>query len=120
MFMSYIVYSGLRDLLDAIQPDLEARGYKFVMAETPEADAAIAESGGEYVVIDYNGGDFATVSEVPHLGPKMITVPSNANGAIPGYLASELIRSYIEAESAVYVEELERRAAECRDSGATE
>jgi hypothetical protein len=110
MFMSYIVYSGLSDLRDAIRDDFEDTGYQFVTAETPEAAEAIAE--GEYVTIDYSGGNTATVAEVPHLSPKSIPVPLDRRGAIHAYLARELIRAYIEGESAAYVAELEADAAE--------
>jgi hypothetical protein len=119
VFMAYTFYSGLRELLDAIRPNLEAHGYKIVVAETPEAEEAHADCTA-YVVIDYTGVDFATVTVVPDLNPKTITVPRNANGSIPGYLASELIRSYIESESPAYVAELEARAAALRDPGRNE
>lgn len=120
MFMSYIIYSGTSDLRDAIRSGFEEFGYKLVAAETPEAAAAITENGGEYVTIDYAGGDTATVAEVPHLNPKAILVPRNANGEIGSVLAVELIRSYIEAESGTYVAGLEARAAELRGSESSE
>ena len=115
MFMSYIVYSGLTDLRDVIREELEGSGYKFVPADTPEETTAVAESGGEYIVLCYFGGDFASVTEMPQRNPKTVLIPRDASGEILGRLAAELIRSYIEDENSAYIAELEADAKRLRD-----
>lgn len=108
-----VIYTGLADLREAIRDDFEADDFRFLSAESPEAEAAIAE--GEYATITYNGGDTAIIADIPVVNPITVTLPISPTGTIHGPLAAELIRAHLEYSGALGP--IEARIAQYRETG---